>query len=108
MALKGSDRHLTGRDCGLNTEQPPRSGAVKKRVRAAPRWLSTTAIAVCAIVMTRCSIWVITLIDELHNATRRTRRAVAVRCETTANTQTGNRGRSDCPRVAAPPDANVH
>jgi hypothetical protein len=38
---------------------------------------------------------VITLIDELHNATRRTRRAVAVRYETTANTQTGNRGRSD-------------
>jgi hypothetical protein len=93
MALKGSDQHLTGRDCGLNTEQPPRSGAVKKRVRAAPRWLSTTAIAVCAIVTTRCSIWVITLIDELHNATRR--RAVAARCETTANTQTGDRARSD-------------
>jgi hypothetical protein len=38
---------------------------------------------------------VITLIDELHNATRRTRRAVAARCETTANTQTGDRARSD-------------
>jgi hypothetical protein len=50
MALKGSDQRLTGRDCGLNTEQPPRSGAVKKRVRAAPRWLSTTAIAACAIL----------------------------------------------------------
>ncbi len=95
MALKGSDQLLAGRDCGLNSEQIPRCGAVKKHVRAASRWLSTTAIAVCAIVTTRCSIWVITLIDELHNATRRTRRAVAVRCETTANTQTGNRGRSD-------------
>jgi hypothetical protein len=95
MALTGSDQHLTERHCGLNSEQIPRCGAVKKRVRAASRWLSTTAIAVCAIVTTRCSIWVITLIDELHNATRRTRRAVAVRCETTANTQTGNRGRSD-------------
>jgi hypothetical protein len=95
MALTGSDQLLTERDCGLNSEQIPRCGAVKKRVRAASRWLSTTAIAVCAIVTTRCSIWVITLIDELHNATRRTRRAVAVRYETTANTQTGNRGRSD-------------
>jgi hypothetical protein len=35
--------------------------------------LSTTAIAVCAIVTTRCSIWVITLIDVLHNAATRTR-----------------------------------
>ena len=91
MVLKGSDQHLTGRDCGLNTEQPPRSGAVKKRVRAAPRWLSTTAIAVCALVTTR-SIWMITLIDELHNAATRTRCGAA-----------GGEPRA---RRLAPPNAN--
>ena len=66
MALKGSDQHLTERDCGLNSEQISRCGAVKKHIRATSRWLSTTAIAVCALVTTRCSIWMITLIDELH------------------------------------------
>jgi predicted HD phosphohydrolase len=50
MALTGSDQHLTERDCGLNSEQISRCGAVKRRVRAAPRWLSTTAIAACAIL----------------------------------------------------------
>jgi hypothetical protein len=73
MAVTGSDQHLTERDCGLNSEQIPRCGAVKKHVRATSRWLSTTAIAVCAMVAMRCSIWVITLIDELHNAATRAR-----------------------------------
>lgn len=92
MALKGSDQLLAGRDCGLNSEQLPRCGAVKKRVRAASQWLSTTAIAVCAIVTMRCSIWVITLIDELHNAATRTRCGAA-----------GGEPRA---RRLAPPNAN--
>ncbi len=79
MALTGSDQLLAGRDCGLNSEQIPRCGAVKKRVRAASQWLSTTTIAVCALVTTRCSIWMITLIDELHNAATRTRCGAASR-----------------------------
>jgi hypothetical protein len=73
MAPTGSDQHLTERDCGLNSEQIPRCGAVKKHVRATSRWLSTTALAVCAKVTMCCGIWVITLIDELHNAATRTR-----------------------------------
>ena len=73
MAVTGSDHHLTERDCGLNSEQIPRCGAVKKHVRATSRSLSTTAFAVCAMVATRCTIWMIILIDELDNAATRTR-----------------------------------
>jgi len=91
MALTGSDQHLTERDCGLNSEQIPRCGAVKKHIRATSRWLSTTAIAVCALVTTR-SIWMITLIDELHNAATRTRCGAA-----------GGEPRA---RRLAPPNAN--
>jgi hypothetical protein len=92
MAVTGSDRLLAGRDCGLNSEQIPRCGAVKKRVRATSRLLSTTAMAVCAVVVMRCSIWVITLIDELHNAVTRTRCGAA-----------GGEPRA---RRLAPPNAN--
>jgi len=49
-------------------------GPRRKHIRATARWLSTTRPSrVCAIVAMRCSIWVITLIDELHNAATRTR-----------------------------------
>jgi hypothetical protein len=92
MAVTGSDQHLTERDCGLNSEQVPRCGAVKKYVRARSRWLSSTALAVCAMVTIRCSIWVITLIDELHNAATRTRCGAA-----------GGEPRA---RRLAPPNAN--
>ena len=68
MALTGSDQHITEGDSGLKSEQIPRQGAVKKHVRATSRWLSTTPAPVCAIVAMRCSIWMLTLIDELHNA----------------------------------------
>jgi hypothetical protein len=54
--------------------------------------LSTAAIAVCAMVAMRCSIWVITLIDELHNAATRTRCGAA-----------GGEPRA---RRLAPPNAN--
>jgi hypothetical protein len=93
MAVTGSDQHLTERDCGLNSEQIPRRGAVKKHVRATSRSLSTTAIAICALVTTRCIIWVITLIDELHNAATRTRCGAA-----------GGEPRA---RRLAPPNANL-
>jgi hypothetical protein len=92
MAVTGSDQHPTERDGGLNSAQIPRCGAVKKHVRATSRWLSTTAIAVCAMVAMRCSIWVITLIDELHNAATRTRCGAA-----------GGEPRA---RGLAPPNAN--
>ena len=92
MAVTGSDQHLPERDCGLNSEHIPRCGAVKNHVRATSRWLSTTAIAVCAMVAMRCSIWVITLIAELHNAATRTRCGAA-----------GGEPRA---RRLAPPNAN--